>query len=395
MIYLDYAATTPICEEALNVYQKLSMDMYGNASSLHDAGGKAKHILEYCREKVAEIISGDARGIYFTSGGTESNFLAIQSLLNGLPKTKRHFITTAMEHQSIHNCAAFLKQHGYDVTIIEPNEYGLITEEILAAHIRPETGVVSIQHANSETGIIQPIQRLSSYLHKKGILLHCDAVQTFGKIPINTEELGMDALSVSSHKIHGPKGVGAVYIRPSVPWKPVYPLTSHEHGFRAGTVNVPGIGAFTAAAELIISEMDKQISRNKALRTYFLDQISIRSLPVSLAADTAKTEYLPHIIGCFFHSFEGQYVMLECNRSNICISTGSACSAGYHGPSATMKALRKTEQEALQFIRISFGRHTTSEQLDKLLHTFTALWEQKKGEFDIDRRIKAYGRQQA
>lgn len=316
MIYLDYAATTPICEEALTVYQKLSMDMYGNASSLHDAGGKAKHILEYCREKIANIIGGEASGIYFTSGGTESNFLAIQSLLNGLPKTKRHFITTAMEHQSIHNCAAFLEQQGYDVTVIEPNEYGLITEEILLTHIRPETGLVSIQHANSETGIIQPIQHLSSYLHNKGILLHCDAVQTFGKIPINTKNLGVDALSMSSHKIHGPKGVGAVYIRPDVPWKPVYPLTTHEYGFRAGTVNVPGIGAFTAAAELIVSEMEKQISRNEALRTYFLDQIRIRSLPVTLAADTSKAECLPHIIGCFFHSFEGQYVMLECKHFN-------------------------------------------------------------------------------
>ncbi|MEC1600481.1 IscS subfamily cysteine desulfurase [Bacillus halotolerans] len=393
MIYLDYAATTPICEEALDVFQKLSIDMYGNASSLHDAGGKAKHILEYCRGKIADIIGGETGGIYFTSGGTESNFLAIQSLLNGLPKTKRHFITTAMEHQSIHNCAALLQNLGFDVTIIKPNEYGLITEEILAAHIRPDTGLVSIQHANSETGIIQPIKHLSSYLHNRKILLHCDAVQTFGKLPIHTEEMGVDALSISSHKIHGPKGVGAVYIRPDVNWKPVYPDTVHENGFRAGTINVPGIGAFTAAAELIVSEMESQISHNQMLRQYFLEQIRIRSLPVTLAADGANTECLPHIIGCFFGSFEGQYVMLECNRNNICISTGSACSAGYHGPSETMKALRKTEQEALQFIRISFGKNTTTEQLDMLLHTFTALLEQRKGEYHIDRRIKALGRQ--
>ncbi|AZV50695.1 cysteine desulfurase [Bacillus halotolerans] len=393
MIYLDYAATTPICEEALDVFQKLSIDMYGNASSLHDAGGKANHILEYCRGKIADIIGGETGGIYFTSGGTESNFLAIQSLLNGLPKTKRHFITTTMEHQSIHNCAALLQNHGFDVTIIKPNEYGLITEEILAAHIRPDTGLVSIQHANSETGIIQPIKHLSSYLHNRQILLHCDAVQTFGKLPIHTEEMGVDALSISSHKIHGPKGVGAVYIRPDVNWKPVYPDTVHENGFRAGTLNVPGIGAFTAAAELIVSEMESQISHNQMLRQYFLEQIRIRSLPVTLAADGANTECLPHIIGCFFGSFEGQYVMLECNRNNICISTGSACSAGYHGPSETMKALRKTEQEALQFIRISFGKNTTTEQLDMLLHTFTALLEQRKGEYHIDRRIKALGRQ--
>ncbi|MCY8517835.1 IscS subfamily cysteine desulfurase [Bacillus atrophaeus] len=395
MIYLDFAASTPICSEALLVFNQLSTDIYGNASSLHDAGGKAKLIVDYSRRKIAELIGGSAEGIYFTSGGTEANMLAIQSLLNGLPEQKRHFITTAMEHQSIHNTGAFLANQGFDITIIEPDEYGHITREILESHLRPETGLVSIQHANSETGIVQDIRSITALLHEKDILLHCDAVQTFGKIPIDADDSGIDALSVSSHKVYGPKGVGAVYIRPGINWKPVYPYTLHENGFRAGTVNVPGIGAFAEAAEHTVNHLSQNITHYQNLRRYFLQQIKIRSLPVTLALEDSKAYCLPHIVGCFFHSFEGQYVMLECNRNNICISTGSACSAGYHGPSQTMKALKKTEQEALQFIRISFGNTTTTEHLDLLLHTFTLLQKQKKGDHDFDRKSKAYGRQQA
>ncbi|KXZ15269.1 IscS subfamily cysteine desulfurase [Bacillus nakamurai] len=383
MIYFDYAASAPVCEEALQVFQRLSTEVYGNESSLHDAGGKAANVLTYCRNSLAELIGGEADGIYFTDGGTEANILAVQSLVHGLPAEKKHFITTAMEHPSIHNAAAFLSHQGIDVTVMYPDKNGLITEDILAAHIRPDTGLVSIQHANSETGLIQPVQPLAAFLHKRGILLHCDCVQTFGKLPIHADETGIDALSVSSHKVYGPKGAGAVYIRPGVSWKPVYPQTVHENGFRAGTVNVPGIGAFTAAAEYAVRNMKKNRLHAESLRQYLFEQVRLSGLPVSFSAEETEGECLPHIVGCFFHFFEGQYVMLECNRNDICISTGSACSAGHHGPSSAMKALKKPERDARRFIRISFGNETTFEQLDMLLHTFTALWEQKKGESAI------------
>ena len=157
MIYLDYAAGTPLSKEAAEVFQQLSTEVYGNASSLHDAGGRAADVLEYCRQSAGRLIGGAADGIYFTSGGTEANILAVQSLLHGLPAGKKHFITTAMEHHSIHNAAAFLADQGIDVTVIYPDKNGLITEDILAAHVRPDTGLVSIQHANSETGLIQPV----------------------------------------------------------------------------------------------------------------------------------------------------------------------------------------------------------------------------------------------
>ncbi|MGL3755784.1 IscS subfamily cysteine desulfurase [Bacillus velezensis] len=383
MIYLDYAAGAPLSKEAAKVFQHLSTEVYGNASSLHDAGGRAADVLEYCRHSAGKLIGGAADGIYFTSGGTEANILAVQSLLHGLPDHKKHFITTAMEHHSIHNAAAFLADRGIDVTIIYPDENGLITEDILAAHIRPDTGLVSIQHANSETGLIQPVNRLAAFLHQRNILLHCDCVQSFGKLPIDADQAGIDSLSVSGHKVYGPKGTGAVYIRPGVSWNPVYPHTVHENGFRPGTVNVPAIGAFTAAAEYAVKHMEEHREHADRLRNYLYDQIRRQGLPISFSEEETGGECLPHIVGCFFHSFEGQYIMLECNRNDICISTGSACSAGSHGPSSAMKALRKTEREARQFFRISFGNETTCEQLDMLIHTFTALWEQKKGESAI------------
>ncbi|MGN9864399.1 IscS subfamily cysteine desulfurase [Bacillus swezeyi] len=391
MIYLDYAATTPASKDALKAFQKLSTDIYGNSSSLHDAGGKAESMLRHCRQKLAELISGEPEGIYFTSGGTESNFLAIHSILNGLPSDKRHFLMTEMEHQSIHILKRHLSMAGFEVSTMKPNACGIITAEILERHLRPDTGLVSIQHANSETGVIQPLAEISSFLHERGVLLHSDAVQTFAKIPVNAARLGVDALSVSSHKVYGPKGTGAVYIRPGVNWRPVYPGTLHERGFRSGTVNVPAVGAFITAAESTIGHMAAAYEKHQMLRSHFLKGLKERSLPISLAvSDAADSQVLPHILGCFFHCFEGQYVMLECNRRGICISTGSACSAGYHEPSNTMNALGIPREQALQFIRISFGYDTTKDYIDKLLDVLTDM-NHEKGDQRIDRRIKTDG----
>ncbi|NPC93532.1 IscS subfamily cysteine desulfurase [Bacillus sp. WMMC1349] len=391
MIYLDYAATTPISSSALQTFEKLSTDIYGNSSSLHDAGGKADNILKYCRKTLAKLINGDPEGIYFTSGGTEANFLAIHSILNGLPSEKRHFLMTEMEHQSIHILKQQLTMQGFEVSTMKPNADGVMTTDILKRHLRPETGLVSIQHANSETGVIQPLRELSSYLHRQGVLLHSDAVQTFAKIPVNVSDLGVDALSISSHKVYGPKGTGAVYMKPGVNWKPVYPGTLHEKGFRSGTVNVPGIGAFIAAAEWTNNQMNEVYEKHQKLRNHFLQGLVNRKLPVSLAVSaSANSEVLPHILGCFFDAFEGQYVMLECNRHNICISTGSACSAGYHEPSNTMKALNISTEQALQFIRISFGYDTSKEHVDQLLDVFSAM-NDEKGDYRIGRGNETYG----
>ncbi|WP_068501573.1 IscS subfamily cysteine desulfurase [Paenibacillus kribbensis] len=368
MIYLDYAASTPMCDEALNMYNALNKEMFGNASSLHDAGGQAAYALDYSRQRIADMIGGQKEGVYFTTGGTESNMLLVQSILNGLPQHKKHWIMSALEHQSMYNLATLLKRQGYELTIVQPDKDGRITGEALLPHLRENTGLVSVQHANSETGLIQDLAALSSLLRDRGILLHSDAVQTFGNIPIDVAAMGVDALSVSSHKVYGPKGVGAAYLKPGTPWRPVYPDTLHENGFRPGTVNVPGIAAFVAAAELMTEQMELHQQRYAMLRQYFMTQVQNKSIPLHLVVQESNTEaVLSHIVGCFFHGYEGQYVMLECNRSGVCISTGSACAAGHHEPSPALQALGASDREALQFIRISFGRTTTIEDLNVLI----------------------------
>ncbi|MGG1697650.1 IscS subfamily cysteine desulfurase [Bacillus zhangzhouensis] len=379
LVYLDYAASTPVSEEALHVFQQLSKDCYGNASSLHDAGGRANDILTYSRQSLATILEGEPDGIYFTSGGTESNILAIQSIMNGLPAHKQHVITTSVEHPSVHHVLDALHRLGVKVTIIEPNQNGIITEDILKKALLPETGLVSIQHANSETGIIQPLAQLAPLLKERQILFHTDAVQTFGKIRVSIKELGVDAMSISSHKVYAPKGAGAVYMGAHVPWRPLYTGAVQENGLRPGTVNVPCIGAFVAASEQMLLKLDEQHQLDEQLRDYFLQQIKKRQLPVRTLQDNDKRRMLPHIIGCFFEGFEGQYVMLACNRHGICISTGSACASGYHHPSPAVKALHVSDRDALQFIRISFGRLSSKDDIDQLLHTFENLQKEKKG----------------
>ncbi len=378
MVYLDYAASTPVSEEALHVFQQLSKDCYGNASSLHDAGGRANDILTYSRHSIAAILEGESGGIYFTSGGTESNLLAIQSMANGLPVDRQHVITTSVEHPSVHHAVKSLERLGTKVSIIEPNQDGIITEDILKDALLPETGLVSIQHANSETGIIQPLAELAPILKERHILFHTDAVQTFGKIRVSIKELGVDAISISSHKVYAPKGAGAVYMCAHVPWKPLYSGTVQENGFCPGTVNVPCIGAFAAASEQLMLKLDEQKRKNEQLRDYFLQQLKMRQLPVR-TLHNGNRRMLPHIIGCFFEGFEGQYVMLACNRHGICISTGSACASGYHHPSPTVKALHVSDRDALQFIRLSFGSKSSKEDIDQLLHTFEQLQKEQKG----------------
>ncbi|MDQ0493435.1 IscS subfamily cysteine desulfurase [Paenibacillus brasilensis] len=367
MIYLDYAASTPMCDEALNMYNEVNKKMFGNSSSLHDAGGQAAYVLDYSRQRMADMIGGQKEGVYFTAGGTESNMLVVQSILNGLPEHKKHWIMSALEHHSMYNLAILLESQGYELTIVQPDKNGQITVEALLPHLRETTGLVSVQHANSETGLIQDLAALSPLLRERGILLHSDAVQTFGNIPVDVAALGVDALSISSHKVYGPKGVGAAYLKPGTPWRPVYPDTLHENGFRPGTVNVPGIAAFVAAAEMMTEQMELHQQRYAMLRQYFISQVQKESIPLRLVIQESGTETaLSHIVGCFFHGYEGQYVMLECNRSGVCISTGSACAAGHHEPSPALQALGASDREALQFIRISFGRTTTIEDLDVL-----------------------------
>ncbi|MBE5104417.1 IscS subfamily cysteine desulfurase [Bacillus thuringiensis] len=372
MIYFDYAATTPMSEEALQTYTKAATHYFGNEQSLHDIGGTASSLLQVCRKTFADMIGGKEHGVFFTSGGSESNYLSVQSLLNA--RNKKHIITTPMEHASIRSYFHSLKSQGYTITEIPVDKNGLIHLVDLEAAITENTVLASIQHGNSEIGTIQNIAKIGALLKKYNVLFHSDCVQTFGKLPINVFEMGIDSLSVSAHKIYGPKGVGACYINPQVRWIQIFPGTSHEKGFRPGTVNVPGIASFLTAAENILKNQQEESLRFKELRSYFLEQL--QTLPLEIEVEGHSTSCLPHIIGVTIKGIEGQYTMLECNRRGIAISTGSACQVGKQEPSKTMLAIGKTYEEAKQYVRFSFGQQTTKDQIDTTIHALHTIGNQ-------------------
>jgi cysteine desulfurase len=375
MIYLDYAATTPMREEALNVFIEASRNFYGNPSSLHDIGSKAQSLLETCRKELARFISGIESGIFFTSGGSESNILAIRSLLNGAERKGKHLITTKIEHSSVSNLFQQLEKEGFSVSYLGVDSYGRISLKDLAEAITPETVLASIHHANSEIGTLQPIDQIGKILHEHGVLFHTDCVQTFGKVPIDVISNHIDSLSISSHKIYGPKGVGACYLNPSTRWKPYFEHTSHEKGFRPGTINVPGIASFLCAAQLIFEELEVEQKRLFSLRKKFIKGLAGLALPVVVEGHPSWG--LPQIVGALVEGIEGQYTMLECNRHGIAISTGSACSVGKQAPSKTMIATGKDPQTAKQFIRLSFGKHTTEVDIEKALGILKQVVDEK------------------
>jgi cysteine desulfurase len=376
MIYLDYAATTPMSEKALQTYVEAASAYFGNASSLHDIGSAAERLLTLCRRELAYIINGEERGVYFTSGGTEANILAVRSLVNAHRHRGNHLITTEIEHASLYHLFKQLEMEGFSVTYLPVDRFGQIRLHDLQRAITPKTILASIQHANSEIGTIQPIAEIGQLLRRHGVIFHSDCVQTFGKIRIDVKKMCIDSLSISAHKIYGPKGVGAVYIDPRINWQPCFPNATHEYGFRPGTVNVPGIASFITAAQHICENIEAEQTRFEQLRRYFLAMIREKQLPITIEGHPCMR--LPHIIGLSVHGVEGQYVMLECNRDRIAISTGSACQIGKQAPSRTMLAVGKTEEEAKQLIRVSFGKWTTKNDIDQLISSLERIHQQRK-----------------
>ncbi|MGR5904536.1 IscS subfamily cysteine desulfurase [Bacillus paranthracis] len=293
MIYLDYAATTPMSAEALQTYTKAASQYFGNEQSLHDIGGTASSLLQVCRKTFAEMIGGKEQGIFFTSGGSESNYLAIQSLLNA--QNKKHIITTPMEHASIRSYFQSLQSKGYTITEIPVDKNGLIRLIDLEEAITEDTVLASIQHGNSEIGTVQNIAEIGALLKKYNVLFHSDCVQTFGKLPIHVFEMGIDSLSVSAHKIYGPKGVGACYINPQVRWTQIFPGDFSRKRISSRYSERSWHRSFLTAAENILKNQQEESLRFKGLRSYFLEQI--RTLPLKIEVEGHSTSCLPHIIG--------------------------------------------------------------------------------------------------
>ncbi|MGP4069612.1 IscS subfamily cysteine desulfurase [Halobacillus sp. B29] len=360
--YFDYASTCPIDEEALEAYIKAAREFYGNTSSLHDPGTKAEVLLSHCRQTLADLLEVNKEGIYFTSGGTESNLLAIEGLMKA--GKGNHLITSAAEHSSVKNAAKKLEADGYEVNWVPLTKEGTIDVSELENLMREDTVLVSIQHVNSELGSIQPIKRIREICDKWGALLHSDCVQSFGKVDLKSMTPYLDSFSLSSHKVYGPKGVGALYISPSVSFQPLLPNGTHEAGVRAGTVNTPGIAGFITAASKSIRELQDRQSKVKALKREFLTALKDIRNHVTVVCESVNS--VP-IIGICMHGLEGQWVMLEANRRGYAFSTGSACQVRSEGSPSILEAVGISGEEAKSFIRVSFSHEQTSADIEGLV----------------------------
>ncbi|MDE5415009.1 IscS subfamily cysteine desulfurase [Alkalihalobacterium chitinilyticum] len=372
MIYLDYCATTPMSETSLEIYTKAAKEFFGNPSSLHDYGTTANQLLDQSRVDIAKMINGEKEGIYFTSGGSESNYLSLLSIARGNKHRGNHIITTNIEHPSVLNSLELLKEEGFRISFVPVNSYGEVELEQLERQINPETVLVSIGHANSELGTIQNMEEIGLLLKDRNIFFHSDCVQTFGKVPIDVRACNLSAVTMSAHKIYGPKGVGAVYLSPELSWKATVPNSTQEKGFRQGTGNVPGIAAFTIAASQMFLEQDTEMKRCQQLQQLFLNSID----RTKIILEGHPTNRLAHHLCLRIKGIEGQYIMLECNRRGIAISTGSACKVGQTSPSRAMTETGKTLDEAREMIRISFGRETTEEHIRYTVAALNEIIEQ-------------------
>lgn len=365
MIYLDYAATTPMDEKAMEVYVNVAKHYYGNANSLHDTGSSAKQIMEASARTIAASMNALPKDIHFTSGATESSFLAIYALLDAHQGNGRHLITSQIEHSSVKNVLDKLELEGYEVSRLPVNKEGGVELSTLKKFVREDTVLVSVQHVNSEIGTIQPIEEIGAYLQQQDILFHTDAVQSYGKIPVDAEHLKADAVSVSAHKIYGPKGVGAVWLNPEREWKPFFDEVRQVKKLKAGTDNVPGMAAFATSVKQHMVQREAEFERISSLREKFV--AALHKLDADCVVEGSVDHQSPYILGVRFPGMEGQFFMLEASQAGLAVSTGSACQVGSEHPNRTMKALGLEDEQAREFVRFSFGKDVKEEDLEQII----------------------------
>jgi cysteine desulfurase len=365
-IYLDHNATTPVDEEVLESMLPLYREDFGNPSSAHAQGRAARVRLDQAREQVAALIGAYPGEITFTSGGTESDNLAITGTARALKDKGTHIITSRVEHPAVLNTCEELKKEGFTITYVPVDGYGRIDCAALADSITDETTLITLQHGNSEVGTLQPIEEIGELAKARGVLFHTDAVQTVGKITVDTQNLPVDMLSLSSHKMYGPKGVGALYIRRGTP--PLAPLIlggGQEKKRRGGTENVPGIVGLGKAAEIAQSRLEADQSHVSKLRNDLRQQIESRISSVRFYGHPEF--YLPNTLYLGFDGVEGQTLMIHLDLAGIFVSTGTACSSGSILPSDVLGAMSVPEKEMFQTIRISLGRGNSPEEMAQVV----------------------------
>ncbi len=374
VIYLDHAATTATRPEVVEAMLPYFTENYGNPSTVYELGSKNKSAVTHSRETIAKALGTDAANIYFTAGGSEADNWALVATAEAYKNKGNHIITSKIEHHAIlHTCEYLEKERGYEVTYIDVDENGIIKLDELKKAIRPTTILISVMFANNEIGTIQPIKEIGAIAREHGILFHTDAVQAFGQIPIDVDELNIDMLSSSGHKLNGPKGIGFLYIRKGVKIRSFIHGGAQERKRRAGTENVPGIVGFGKAVEIAITTMDKRIKQETELRDYLIDRILAEVPYTRLNGDRERR--LPNNANFSFQFIEGESLLIMLDMAGICGSSGSACTSGSLDPSHVLLAIGLPHEIAHGSLRLTLGEDNTREEMDYVVEKIKGIVE--------------------
>ncbi len=364
-IYLDNNATTRVAPEVLEAMLPYYGEVFGNPSSVHGYGQEAKAALDLAREQVACLLNSEPNEIVFTGGGTESDNLAIRGIMEVAPGTGKHLVTSQIEHHAVLHTCQFLEKRGLEVTYLPVNREGVVDPEQVAQAIRANTRLISIMVANNETGALQPVREIGDIARDRGVVFHVDAVQAAGKIPLDPAELGVDLLTISAHKFHGPKGVGALFVRKGTRLRPLFHGGGHERNRRAGTENVPQIVGLGCAAELARKAMDREGQRVRQLRDWFEQEVQRRVPEVSVNGHAASR--LCNTSNLRFAGAEAEGLIINLDLAGVACSTGSACSSGAIEPSHVLTAMGLSPAEAFECLRFSLSKDTSREDLARVL----------------------------
>ena len=362
LVYLDNAATTQLHPDVWKEMTPYFTEFYGNPSSIYRFAQTSSQAVENAREEIAAMIGAKPSEIYFTGGGSESDNWALKIIAETYRSKGNHIITSSIEHHAVLHTCQYLEKQGFDVTYLPVNEQGIIDLDQLKQSIRPDTILISIMAANNEIGTIQPIAGIGQIAKEFGVFFHTDAVQAFGHIPLNAEEMNIDLMSASAHKIHGPKGVGFLYVRTSVKLPPLIHGGAQERGKRAGTHNVPGIVGFAAAAKRAADHMKETIEYESGLRDYLIERIE-NEIPFSVL-NGDRIRRLPHHVHFCFRFIEGESMLILLDEAGICASSGSACTSGSLDPSHVLLAIGRPHELAHGSLRLTLSEQTTKEELD-------------------------------
>ena len=377
-VYADNAATTKLSAAAKEAMLPYFDEIYGNPSTLYTLGQEAAEHLLACRTEIAQLIgAADPREIVFTSGGSEADNQAIVSAaVNGARKGKKHLISTKFEHHAVLHTLDKLRRQGFEVTLLDVHEDGVVRVEDVAAAIRDDTALVSVMFANNEIGTLQPIEAIGALCRERGVPFHTDAVQAIGHVPVNVQEMNIDMLSCSAHKFHGPRGVGFLYARRGIPLTNIIEGGAQERGKRAGTENIPAIMGMAAALEDACARLDENAKRVSALRDRLIDGLS--KIPHS-ALNGDPVNRLPGNVSCCFEGVEGESLLLLLDAKGICASSGSACTSGSLDPSHVLLAIGRLHDVARGSLRLSLCEWNTDEEVDRILEAVPEVVEYLRG----------------